>query len=180
MTPSNMDLVLPIARPTPPESCHRDFARCLPNGSRPWIGPSGEIGLLRLSGGLERKLFAHGSRRVAYSLDCACKLLLCHTKMLGPVPELIFAIEDNLTAVTGDACVSFHDLYFLGSCDGSIDCCELMPPRHVDLLSASSVSVWSGAMQADLGVSGRSARLVTAAPPRFPGAGQMIPVDLRD
>jgi hypothetical protein len=65
-----------------------------------------------LSGGLERKLFAHGGRRVAYSLNCACKLLLCHAKMLGPMSEVIFAIEDNLTAVTGDACVSFHDVYF--------------------------------------------------------------------
>jgi hypothetical protein len=31
--------------------------------------------------------------------------------MLGPMPDLIFAIEDNLTAVAGDACMSFHDLY---------------------------------------------------------------------
>ena len=31
--------------------------------------------------------------------------------MPGPVPYLIFAVEDNLAAVTGNACV-FHDLFF--------------------------------------------------------------------
>jgi hypothetical protein len=76
-------------------------------------GPSGEVGLPRLSGGPERKFFANGGRRVAYSVDCACKLLLCDAEMLDPLPELIFAIEDNLTAVAGDACVSFHYLDFL-------------------------------------------------------------------
>ena len=77
------------------------------------MGPSSEVGLLRLSGGPERKFFANGGRRVAYSLDCARKLLLCHAEMLDPMPELIFAIDDNLTAVAGDACVSFHYLVFL-------------------------------------------------------------------
>jgi hypothetical protein len=33
------------------------------------------------------------------------------TQMPGPVPYLIFAVEDNLAAVTGNACV-FHDLFF--------------------------------------------------------------------
>jgi len=61
--------------------------------------------------GIERKLLAHGSRRVAYSFDCAFKLLLRHAKMLRPVSDLMFGTENNLTAVAGDACVSFHDLH---------------------------------------------------------------------
>jgi hypothetical protein len=65
--------------------------------------------LLRLSGGLERKLFAHCSSGIAYSLDCACKLLLCHSKMLGPMPDVIFAIENDLTAVAENVCAGgFH------------------------------------------------------------------------
>jgi hypothetical protein len=91
------------------------------------MGPSSEVGLLRLSGGLERKLFAHSGRRVAYSVDCACKLLFCHAEMLGPVPELIFAIDDNLTAVAGDACVSFKIIWV--SCDGSENRFSRQRPR---------------------------------------------------
>ncbi|HEV2714985.1 MAG TPA: hypothetical protein VGU64_06935, partial [Terriglobales bacterium] len=49
------------------------------------------------------KLFTHRSGRVADSLDRACKLLLCYTQMPGPVPYLIFAVEDNLAAARGDA-----------------------------------------------------------------------------
>jgi hypothetical protein len=68
--------------------------------------------LLRLRGELGGgKLLTHRSGRVADSIDRACKLLLCYTQMPGPVPYLIFAVEDNLAAVTGNACV-FHDLFF--------------------------------------------------------------------
>ena len=70
--------------------------------------------LLRLRGELGGgKLLAHRSGRVADSLDRACELFLCYTQMPGPVPYLTFAVEDNLAAVTGDACV-FHDLFFSG------------------------------------------------------------------
>jgi hypothetical protein len=69
------------------------------------------IGLLRLSGGLERKLFAHGGRRVADCLHRVCKLLLRYAKMSGPNPDLIFAVKENLVAIAGYACVRFHALF---------------------------------------------------------------------
>jgi hypothetical protein len=43
--------------------------------------------------------------------------LIIVTQMPGPVPDLIFAVEDYLAAVTGDACV-FHD-FFEFCCDRS-------------------------------------------------------------
>jgi hypothetical protein len=75
--------------------------------------------LLRLRGELGGgKLLTHRSGRVADCLDRACELFLCYTQMPGPVPYLIFAAEDNLAAVTGNACV-FHDLFFGFCCDHS-------------------------------------------------------------
>jgi hypothetical protein len=51
--------------------------------------------------------------------------------MFRPVPELIFAIGDNLTSVARDACVSFHDLISrAGQLPGS-SASKLMPPQHV-------------------------------------------------
>jgi hypothetical protein len=86
--------------------------------------------LLRLRGDLgSGKLFTHRSGRVADSLDRACKLLLCYTQMPSPVPYLIFAVEDNLAAITGDACV-FHDLFFSGFC-----CDRSNAHNHQGLLS---------------------------------------------
>ena len=53
------------------------------------------------------KLLAHRSGRIADSLDRTCKLLLSYTQMPGPVPYLIFTVQDNLAAVASDTCV-FH------------------------------------------------------------------------
>src|ERR1043166_6422836 len=103
MTPSNLDLVSPVARPRPSWTLPPKFL-ALPSKRFSSIASLSD-GLLRLSGGLEPKLFAHGSRRVAYFFDCAFKFLLCHAKMLRPMPDLISTTEDNLTAVAGDACV---------------------------------------------------------------------------
>jgi hypothetical protein len=60
--------------------------------------------LLRLRVELrDGKLPTHRCSRVADSLDRAYQLLLCYIQMPGPVPYLIFVVEDNLAAARGDA-----------------------------------------------------------------------------
>jgi putative tryptophan/tyrosine transport system substrate-binding protein len=59
------------------------------------------------------KLLTHTSGRVADCLDRACKLLLCCAQMPRPNPDRIFTVDDDLAAVAGYACVSFHGLFLL-------------------------------------------------------------------